>query len=54
MDSFWASYSLYICDVISDTDLFMNFTEVSLTDPFIAMFIAAQTAQSVAPNELTE
>lgn len=32
-----------ISDIIRHTDLFMNFTEASLTDPFIAVFIAAQT-----------
>lgn len=31
-----------ISDIIADGDLFMDFTEVSCTDPFMAVFIAAQ------------
>lgn len=39
----WGQPSLTycICDIIRDKDLFMDFTEVSLSDPFMAMFIAA-------------
>lgn len=36
-------FLLCISDIIRGTDLFMNFTEPSLTDPFIAVFMAAQT-----------
>lgn len=31
-----------ISDIIRDRDLFMDFTEVSLTDPFMALFIATE------------
>lgn len=39
--SFWGSHRLYISDIIGDKDLFMDLAEISLTDPFMAMFIAA-------------
>lgn len=35
------SLTYCMCDISGDKDVFMDFTEVSLTDPFMAMFMAA-------------